>query len=227
MNSQGNHCPDSYHFCCVARKSGPTQEKQNTTATSTIAKNSTISNSRVKIVVPTVQPLPTAVERNATEKPKVRCRCKLREKCQQEHTDYSFGFHCSYDKVRCCEPATDESETTTTTTNITSTGRLINVVTNPETEKLKNNCRCLPEARCNIPAARINKNKDTVCPDNLIQCCGELILAAAEKKSDDGFLDEDDDDEEAIMEKSSKGFSIPPKPELKGALQEGQCLNSH
>ena len=99
---------------------------------------------------------------------------------------------------------------------------MINLLATNDEETDKDDCRCLPEVRCNIPADQISKRKDTSCPGDLIQCCGHLILEA-EKKSDGELLmdSNDDDDTGEPIKKISKGFAQQSTPQLSGALQEG------
>ncbi|CAG7834641.1 unnamed protein product [Allacma fusca] len=169
-------CPENQHFCCsVAKKHAKDDEALK-------ANDSTRAEVKVKIVSTedAVKLDPLVPAYNMTTKTETRCKCKLREKCSEKNTDYSFGFHCSYDKVRCCEPV--DSADSGEGDNSGVGGRVINVFTNPANEKLSKSCRCLPESQCNISPDQVLKRKDTACPDNLIQCCGEAI---AEKKSDE------------------------------------------
>jgi hypothetical protein len=142
---------------------------------------------------------------------KKRCLCKARAECPEEYTDYSFGFGCTYDTVRCCQPEPDssrliyikKSEKAPPIDNLSSEGILAgeaDTSNDDDDDDDEPSCYCLPLEQCDrMESNVIWRREDTLCPNDLVKCCGQRSIGALEKsdiEDDNSNINNDDDDEE-------------------------------
>lgn len=100
-------------------------------------------------------------------KPQIRCDCKSRETCEEKHVDYTFGFQCSYDEVRCCEPQnqTEEPIMRVDEGPITSDDQT-------STDRIKSECGCLTVSECRrLKLQGVRAGENSACPSGQLLCC--------------------------------------------------------
>ncbi|ODN04394.1 hypothetical protein Ocin01_02295 [Orchesella cincta] len=271
-------CLNGENLCCPMERTTPVSttpadnNKNETTNTNDAEVNPTTS-SNVNIKVYSIKPMRDELEPSdqiilGKQKPKKKCQCKARSSCPHKNIDYGFGFHCTYNTVRCCLPDDGTDETADkpvfATTNTTETENDVHAsnenvendtnkendvgpaassfqpvattdsdvtpdandngnetestlmisnsedrtnVQQPENGELlitevtnlwkyddlerDGDCVCLDIQKCRqrLETNNIERRRDTLCPGDMIQCCGGDVMDGITKKKDDSDVD--------------------------------------
>jgi len=270
-------CPMERTTTQITTSPDTTTTIETTDANEVEANGTTLANVNVRVYQ--IKPMTDEYEASSSSdqvvlgKPKQKrnCHCKARSSCPHKYIDYGFGFHCTYNTVRCCIPEDDvddksdkeplaatnttvqqdsvidasnhnengendntneqvylESNTNTTQPEVavdqligsdkTNEGQSAAMMPNsdyaaPATQPLQGNgellitevtnlwkyddsekegdCFCLPIQKCRamLESNNIERRRDTLCPGDMIQCCGGDVLEEITKKKDDTEVD--------------------------------------